>query len=65
MKLLFFPLNFFDKIYITILCVYKPWVVYVCLNLDSTGVARAFPGGRIAHPEHKNEEEKNEKFEEN
>ena len=22
-----------------------------------TGVARAFPGGRVAHPEHQNEEE--------
>ena len=30
----------------------------------SSGVARAFPGGRLAHPEGRNEEENKSKFEE-
>ena len=32
--------------------------------MGSSGVARAFPGGRVAHPESQNEEENEKKFEE-
>ena len=35
------------------------------LNHGASGVARAFPGGRVAHPERQNEEENKSKFEEN
>ena len=34
------------------------------LMLTPSGVARAFPGGQVAHPEGQNEEENEEKFEE-
>ena len=29
----------------------------MCSRVVSSGVARAFPGGRLAHPEGQNEEE--------
>ena len=35
------------------------------LQTVGSGVAKAFPGGRLAHPEGQNEEEKRFKFEEN
>ena len=34
--------------------------LYLCLGIAHSGVARAFPGGRAAHPEDKNEEENEE-----
>ena len=39
--------------------------IITCFSTGSSGVARAFPGGRAAHPEDQNEEENKENLRKN